>query len=374
VGKHGKGVGTCCMLAVCVIGLPVLASSIDLCTFRSPQTDLTTLFMTFNYSYVDLPDTPHVDVSSGRVSASFVHTHDEPDFALSVSGNAEASLDHFRFDSVWGDGSISSRFYVPEAEPAFAFAELTGNYADAAAQPGMEFRMGAGYGRLTDVSPLARAVRIETALLDAFVLTDPLSDEALRAIGTLIAQEAEFSGIGELVSEIESVIIKESGEVLNTRALLSIAEQIRTEVVSQQCGWITQFGIGYELVRRFGGTRMLLLSLSSDMSRPLSLTSQIGVHADISSPLMMSTSGAYALTASTAYSRRLSETTRWVAEYALQRLRQTTGITTTGETLEIQLLFDLGRVDLTVSGALSRGTGSAGWTEQIAASVRVDLL
>lgn len=330
--------------------------------------------MTLNYSYTDLPDTPHVDVSSGRFSSSFAHTHDEPDFALSASGSAEASLDHLRLDGVWGDAAVSSRFYVPEADPTFTFAELKADYSDAHAQSGVEFRLGAGVGRLTDVSPLARAIRIESELLDALVLASPLSDNALRAIGTLIAQEAEFSGIGALVAEIQSVLLEEAGVVLDARALLTIAEQIRTEVVSQQCGWITQCGVGYELVRRFSGTRMLIVSLSSDMSRPLSLSSQVGLHADISSPLRVPMSGAYALTASAQYSRRLSETTRLVAEYALQRLQPMAGNVTTGETLEVQLLFDLGRVDLTLSGALNRGTGSAGWSEQAAAAIRVDLL
>jgi len=371
--RIGKRVVRAGFVAIVLLGVSVSAYAVELCSFRSPLTDLTTFFMTFNYSYMDLPDTPHVDLSSGRFSASFSRTHDEQDFALSSGATAELSFDHLQLERVLGDAYLSTRFYLADANPLYMFAEVKAGFANAATQSGLELRLGTGLGRLTDVSPLARAIRIESTLLDALVLSQPLSDSSLQTMGQLIGREIEFSGIGALVSEIESVIELDASTTLSTRALLSIAEEIRSDVVSQQCGWIAQLGIGYELLRRFGGTRKLLLSLSTDMARPLGLTSQVKIHADISYPLFVD-SIAYALSASAQYSRRLSEATRLVAEYALQRVRQITRSAVSGENVEVQLLFALGRVDLTMSGALSRGTGSAGWTELISIAARVDLL
>ena len=372
--KHAsRQIGRFGLVTVLLLAVSLSASGVDLCSFRSPLTDLTFFFMTFNYSYMDLPDTPHIDVSSGRFSASFSRTHDESDFALSTAATAEVSFDHLKLERVLGDAYMSSRFYVADADPLYMFAEVRADYANASVQSGLELRFGTGLGRLTDVSPLARAIRIESTLLDAFVLPGPLSDTSLQTMGQLIGREEEFSGIGALVSAIESIIESDSGVALDTRALLSIAEQIRSEVVSQQCGWTAQVGLGYELLRRFGGTRKLLLSLSTDLARPMGLTSQVKVHADISYPLFIDTM-AYALSTSAQYSRRLSEATRLVAKYALQRVRQITKDTVSGENVEVQLLFDLGRVDLTLSGTLSRGTGSAGWTELFSVAARVDLL
>lgn len=361
-------------LAVALLFVASLSAfGVELCSFQSPLTDLTTFFMTFNYSYMDLPDTPHVDLSSGRLSASFSRTHDEQNFALSAGATAELSFDHLQLERVLGNAYLSARFYVTDADPLYMFTEVKADLSDAALQSGLELRLGTGLGRLTDVSPLARAIRIESALLGTLVLSQPLSDASLQTMGQLIGRAVEFSGIGALVSEIESVIEHDAGTTLTTRALLSIAEQIRSEVVSQQCGWTAQFGIGYELLRRFGGTRKLLLSLSTDMAQPMGLTSQVKIHADVSYPLFVD-AVAYALSASAQYSRRLSEATRLVAGYALQRVRQIAQPTVSGEDAEVQLLFDLGRVDLTLSGALSRGTGSNGWTELITIAARVDLL
>lgn len=366
------------ILATCMLLFLLCGSgqtlAIGLCSYRSPLTDLTTFFMTFNYSYMNLPDTPHVDLSSGRFSASFARTHDETSFALSAAATAELSFDHLLLERVLGDAHLSSRFYLRDADPLYMFAEVKADYSDASVQSGLELRLGAGLGRLTDVTPLARAVRVETALLDALTLSHPMTDAALQTIGQLIGREAEFAGIGALVAEIESVIEKDTGALLSTRALLSVAEQIRSEIALQQCGWIAQLGVGYELLRRFGGTRKLLMSLSTDLARPLSLTSQVKAHADVSIPLFVQGTIAYAMSTSAQYSRRLGEATHLVAEYTSQHVRQITKAAVSGENIEIQLLFDLGRVDLTLSGTLSRGTGSSGWTERVTASARVDLL
>jgi len=359
-------------IALLVSSVAVMA--IDLCAFRSPETDLTSFFMTLNYSYVDLPTTPDVDVNFGRTSLSLAHSHDDPDFAFSVGVDAEISVDRFRIDRILGDAFLSSRAYLTDAAPLFLSAELKADTGDAFEQSGMEFRLGAGYGRMSDVSPLARAINIERALLDALVLSGPLSDDALVSVGSLIGREGEFQGIGALVAEIQSVIVLESAAVLDTRALLAIAEQIRSDVASQQCGWITRFGFGYELLPRFGGKRMPLLSLSTDLARPLGLLSQVGVHADVSAPITLPMSGAYALTTSAEYRRRLSESVQLLAEYTLQRRSQPGSPATSGESLEGQVLLDLGRVDLTVSGVLNRSTGTPGWTEQVSVSIRVDLL
>lgn len=353
-----------------VVRWPALA--VSLCDFRSSTTDLANLFLTMNYTYLDLPDTPHVDVSSGRFSFSFSHIHDEPDRSFSAGSTNEVSFDHLHLDRLFADAYLTIRSYNFDEAPIYFFAEIKADYTSAAAQSGLELHLGSGYGRLTDVSPLARALRIEGVLTNDLLLSSPLSDKALQTIGQLIGQESEFSGISELVSLIAGVIEAEANVMLDVRSLLAIAEQIRATTVSQQCGWATQIGLGYELVRRFGSSRLILLTISTDLARPLSLVSQVAVHADFSYPLFAPDASAFS--ASAIYNRRLSETTRLVAEALLQRVQQIGATPVIGENIEIQLLFDLGRVDVTATASLSRGTGMAGWIESLTIAATVDLL
>ncbi len=359
------------LLSMLIVGA-LSATSLELCDFRIPTTDLTHLFLTANYTYVDIPGTPYVDVSTGRFSFTFSHIHDEPDRALAVGSTTELSFDKFRLDRMLGDASLTTRLYLPPVEPLYVFGEIKADYSATAGQPGLELRLGSGYGRLTDVTPLARALRIEARLHEDLTLIEPLSDDALLAIAALIGQEAEDQGIGELVSAIELIIEDEAAVTLNARSLLAIAEQIGSEDLSKQCGWTAQLGFGYELVRRFGPSRLFLVTLSGEIARPLSLASQVEAHVDFSCPLLVR--DANALAVSTHYNRRLSDTFRIVAEYAWQRVRRIGEVATVGETFELQLLIDLGRIDLTVSGSLSRGTGMYGWVESVVIAGRVDLL
>ncbi len=355
-----------------VVSAVAPAATVSLCDFRTPTTDVTHLFLTMDYTYLNLPDTAHVDVSSGRFSFTFSHIHDEADRALNVGSTSEFSFDHLQLDRTLGDAYLTTRFYFPREESLYVFAEVKADYTSAASLPGLELRLGSGYGRLTDVTPLAKAMRVEESLIGDLVLPSPLPDDALQEIAQLIGREPEFSGIGELVSRIEGIIEAETSVTLNARSLLAIAERIRSTDVSRQCGWATQLGFGYELLRRFGDSRQLLLTLSTDLVRPLSLESQVEVHGDASRALFIPE--ASALSTSMLFSRRLSEAARLVAEYALQRVQLPGREPSVGETIELQLMLDLGPIDLTASGSLNRGTGMTGWVESLVVAVRVDLL
>jgi len=337
-----------------------------------PTTDLTQLFLTIHYTYLDLPDTPIVDVSSGHVSFTYSHVRDDSDRALDIRSTNELLLDRLEIDRVLGDANLTSRYYISDTTPLYAFGEVRADYGTTPGQSGLELRLGPGYGRLTDVTPLAKALRIQDVLRENLLLASNLSNQALQQIGQLVGQEAEFSGIGELVSRIEAVVEAEAAVTLNARSLLRIAEVIRSTDASQHCGWSAQLGLGYELLPRFRGARQFLMTLSADLARPLWLDAQVELHADYSRPIL--SSGATALSASFHYNRRLSESTRLIAEYSLQRVQQLDKEASVGQAIELQLLFDLGRIDLTATASLTRGTGMSGWVESLVVAARVDLL
>jgi len=354
-----------CLASIC-------ADAVDLCSFRSPSTDLTHLLLTANYAYLDLPDTVHHDVSSGRLSLSFSHLHDEPDFALSISGTTEFSFDRLRFERAVANAFMTTRFYIEAGRPEFLFAEVSGEDSSAISEPGLEIRFGVGFGRLTDATPLAKALRIQTMLLETLMLTAPMSESTLLEIAGLIAQESAFPGIGELVSRIGDVIEAGAGIGLDARSLFAIANEIGSSGSSLTCGWVNQVGLGYELAPRFGSIRQPLLTLATDMSQPLTLDSQVEAHGDISFPILARE--AYSLVGSLHYTRRLTHVARIVAEYSLQRVKQPGVDASVAQSLEFQLLLDFGSATVTASASLSRGSGMPGWIEAFSISTRIDLL
>jgi len=363
---------------LCLLGLlgaafiGISAGAIDLCSFRSPTTDLTRLLLTAHYNYLDLPDTEPHDVSAGRMSLTFSTVHDRPNRAQNVGATAEFSFDRFRFDGAVASAFMTDRYYVAEAEPLFIFGEIRGEGSWASQEPGLEVRFGAGYGRLSDSTPLAKAIRIQDRLLKDLIIDAPMQDDDLRAIAQLIARELDLQGIGALVSEIQQVIEGATRSALDARSLFAIAAEVDAGGAALKCGWVNQLGLGYELAPRFGSSRQFLLNAASDLSRPLSLGSQVEVHGDVSVPL--AAKGAYSFVGWIRFDRRLTSSARLVAAYNLQRVKMPSADASTSQSLEFQLLFDLGSASIAASASLTHGTGMSGWIEAFNISTRVDLI
>ena len=360
-----------CILAIAVGGV-ALAQIPNLCDYRTPETDLSSLFLTFFYNYFNAPETPVADVSSGRFAFTFSRVHDSPDLGVSIGSTNEFTLSRFQLTRAIGDAFATARYYVASDAPLFVFGETQATYASAQAVPGLELRLGGGYGRLTDVTPLAKAIRIGLALLEDQAIDEPLPEEVLLQVAELIGQEREYRSVGDAVAAIAPVIQTSSGVPLSARSLLAIAEEIVRTGDERQCGWAVQAGLGYEVTRRFGETRNLLLTLSSNLARPLNLGAQLVTRFDVSGPLRLASANASSI--SMAYTRQLTPATLLVAEYAAQRFKKFDQPATSSETIKIQLVFELGKLDLSANLSLSRGTPLRAWSESLVVSARVDLI
>ena len=350
----------------------VLAQVSDLCAYRTPETDLSRLFLTFFYNYFNAPETPTVDVSSGRFAFTFSRVHDSPDLGVSIGSTNEFTLSRLRPTRAVGDAFATARYYLDAQEPLFVFGETQATYASAQSIPGLEVRVGGGYGRLTDVTPLAKAIRIGRGLLEDQAIDESLPEQVLFEVAALIGQEEEYRSIGDAVAAIAAVIEQASGFPLSARSLLAIAEEIVRTGDERQCGWAVQAGFGYEVTRRFGETRNLLLTLSSNLARPLNLGAQLVARIDISGPLRLASANAASI--SMAYTRQLTASTLLVAEYAAQRFKKFDQPATSSETIKLQFVFELGKLDLSANLSLTRGTPLRAWAESLVVSARVDLI
>ena len=359
-------------LLVMGMGLAAFSQVPNLCDYRTPETDLSSLFLTFFYNYFNAPETPIADVSSGRFAFTFSRVLDSPDLGISIGSTNEFTLSRLELTRAIGDAFATARYYLDSDAPLFVFGETQATYASAQAVPGLELRLGGGYGRLTDVTPLAKAIRIGQVLLDDQAIDEALPEEILLQAAALIGQESEYRSVGDAVAAIAPVIEEASGVPLSARSLLSIAEEIVRTGDERQCGWAVQAGFGYEVTRRFGETRNLLLTLSSNLARPLDLGAQLVARFDISGPLRLASANASSI--SMAYTRQLTPATLLVAEYAAQRFKKFDQPATSSETIKIQLVFELGKLDLSANLSLTRGTPLRAWAESLVVSARVDLI
>jgi len=364
--------GVLSVVGVMVIGFALTGWAISLCEFYSPVTYLSDMRLSFGYRYFNDAATAGVDVNSGRVALDYDQLFDSPDFGFTMFGSAEIAIDDFVPIGWLGHGAGTFRYYLMEEMPLFAFGGLEASLATGQPQPGVDVVVGVGYGRFTDVTPLAKAMTIEEELLDLKAFVDPLGDEALMNIASVIGREIEYDELKNLVADIEALIEAESHAELDARALLTIEEVILAIGDSRKCGWAIQGGVGYELVDPFGGARTIVVSISGDAAYANGPRDQLLFHASFTGPFDIFNENT--LTALATYEYALSETSTFYADHTLQRVQPLGLASSTSHSAGLSLGFDVGGADVTLQVSLTREAADPGWSIDISLAAAMDLL
>jgi hypothetical protein len=265
-----------------LVGLAATGTPISLCNYVSPETNLSDLDLSMSYRYFDDGATPGVDSSGGRVALDFSQLYDSPDIGFTLAGSGEILLAALVPTAGLGEASGTFRYYLTKDAPLFGFGGLETSIATGQPQPGVSVRAGIGYGRFSDVTPLAKAVTMEKELLKAEAISQPLGDGTLMAIARAIGRRIEYASVKDLAAEVVNLIQGGSGATLAPRQVLMVEDVIVATGDERNCGWAVQAGVGYELVDAYGGTRNLLLTASADAALAPDPASQLLFRASFS--------------------------------------------------------------------------------------------
>jgi len=344
-----------------------------LCDYRSPQTDLTDMHLGFSYRYFDDPATVETDVSSGRLALTLSRLVDAPQMGYTLAGSAEFALADLKPKSGLGQASGTLRFYMGEELPYFAFGGLETSVATTAEGPqiGLEVRTGLGYGRFSDVTPLAKAVTIGEALLDLDAIPEPLADDVLLAVAAEIGRRVEYETIDDLVAAVEGVIEGASGVELDAWSILAIEETILAAGDERYCGWAVQAGVGYELVDPYGGEQDFVVAASADAAVAPEPGSQLLLHASFSGPFDIVEENTLSVSAS--YDVAVNETASLIAGYTLQRVKPAGEEATDSQSAAIEVAFDVGGADVAIQLAVTKSADATDWTKEVVVSAAMDL-
>ncbi|MCD6128783.1 hypothetical protein J7J35_03640 [Candidatus Bipolaricaulota bacterium] len=344
----------------------------NLCGYKTPETFVQDLDVSFYYRHYDDPATAELDISSGRLLVDYNLLKDSPSLGYAFGGAGELSLVGLGFGGIAGQASGTVRRYFAEGLPYFAFGGLESSWASGFPQPGVEVRAGLGYGHFTDVTPMAKAYRIEAKLLSLGAITASLSDATILSIAEEIGRMAEFADLTDLISEIEAKIEEETGATLDAKALLAIEDIIKETGKERYCGYAVQIGLGYELLDPQGGARDFLLTLSADGALAPEPGSQFLVRASLSGPYQIMEQ--HTLTLSASYDYQLTDTTSFTAEYSLRQVKPKGQVPAGDQSASFQLAFNLGKTDLSLQVTFSKVAEAPGWTQDFLISVGMDLL
>ncbi|MGB2982735.1 MAG: hypothetical protein WBC63_02605 [Candidatus Bipolaricaulia bacterium] len=264
------------------------AFSIPLCEYRSPVTDLADLGIGFSYQYHNDPfGQSDSDINEGDFTVEYVRLFDRPEFGFDVNVRNDmriSVLDVSTYTTL-ADGSYK-RYFSSEGD-AFAFAGASVRSSSWFESLGLSVNLGVGVGRFVDVTPLARATRIEEYLVDRGSLTDHLHPVDLQILADEIGSLAKYESLAALLAAAQDVIegssnIKIGG--LDALDLSEITRLIQAEGFSRYCGWDLRLGLGYELLDPSGGENDLLVTGSFNYAFTTTPSEQFLVQGSFSGP------------------------------------------------------------------------------------------
>jgi len=359
----------CCAL---LLGLGAGGWAVSLCDYQSPITALTDARMSFAYRYYNDAATPTVDVNSGRIGVDYDQLFGTPNFGFTLGGSVELTLGDFVPKGWLGQGNATFRYYPFSDALLFGYGGLEASLATGQPSPGADIRIGLGLGRFSDVTPLAKALLIEEALFRTGAIFDPMDDEALLSVASVIGRDDEYETVKGMVADIESLIEAVARVELDARALLSIEELILATEPKRKCGWAVQGGIGYELLDPFGGAQNFVIVASADAAFASNPDDQLLFHASFSGPVNFTEENT--LSATLSYEYELSETSTLFADYAYQRVQPLGLDANVSHAASVSLGFDLRAVDIGLQVSLTREPGDPGWSIDVSISAAMDLL
>ena len=252
------------VILVCVfIGTSTAAFSIPLCEYQSPLTDLSDLMIGFSYQYHNDPyGMSNADINEGTFVVEYVGLYDKPEYGyhITLSNDMTIAVIGVSTYKTLADGNYK-RYLVPEGD-FFAFTGGSVRSSSSFQSLGLSVSAGLGYGRFTDVTPLAVATRIDDNLVERGSITRHLHPVDLVPLAKEIASADSYESLADLIAVIQEIVegsgwVKAGG--LDALDLSEITRLIRDESFTRYCGWDAKIGLGYEILDPSGGSKDLLL-------------------------------------------------------------------------------------------------------------------
>ena len=307
--------------SLCLLLWSASVSAVSLCDYRSPRTDFTSLGLSFSYQYHNDPyGLVERDVSVGQLQAKYKRLFDSPDFGykITASGDSTISLIGFSSFSVVADSSFK-HYFVSQA-PFFGFAGVSGKTASSYKTIGISITAGVGYGRFTDVTPLAKAVMIDEYLVGHGRTSAHLQAADLNSIAYEIESSSTYTTPTELLVALGQLIagtgLVVDGE-LNALDVSQIGQIAQDTQYVRYCGGDVDLGLSYEVVNAQGRPNALLATLTFDYASTVTPQEQFLIQGSLSGSYDFLQTNHFDVTVG--YEHRLSDLLTFSSSYAFVR-------------------------------------------------------
>ncbi len=227
---------------VVLVGGACLASPISPCDYVPDQSSFVRLSTQGSLQWYDDAYADDRGSSlSGSALADFQHIVASGSFGYRLEANTELSLWP---EELLIEASIAGDYkrYLRDDVFTVGAVEISGDTTD---ELEANVTGGLGSGRFRDVTPLAKAIKIQNAFLDAGVLLAPLEEAILLEVAQVLgevgpAQEEKLTQVEQLL--LATGLVKD--DEIGARGLLRLEEVVASIEDARLCGWDVQVRVG----------------------------------------------------------------------------------------------------------------------------------
>jgi len=290
----------------------------------------------------------------GELTADFSRLYTSAPSAYSLNGTGDLAI------GVTGpalkiDGSGDFKRFV--ADDRFAVGALKLDYTQGT---GLEVDLtgGLGVGRFRDVTPLAKAIRIQNTLIDHGILLAPFTDETLQSLASEIGRVG--ATVSDQLTALEQAIVDTGlvkGGTLGARGLLAMEDILNASGETRLCGFDLQARFGAAVTGLPAAVVSEAVVVQARFARAPDPVSQWTASARWTSGF--SPLSRYQITASASFARRVGAGFRWTVAYNVNRDDRwsAAGVTYDAHDLSTTLAIQLtSGLSLTVNGKLAYDT------------------
>ncbi len=241
-------------------------AGMPLCSYHAPVSSLASLGINFSYHYYNDPYGIHSrDINSGELQIRYKQLYDSPNFGYDFAAKNDMTISLLSLSTYAADADGSMKLYFSPDRDFFGFAGACGKTSSSYETVGISVNLGLGYGRFTNVTPLAKAMEIDAYLVRRGSLSDHLSDVDLQALAHEIDSASTYDTTADLLAALQEIIegsglVKEGG--LDALDISEMSKIIADNTHSRYCGGEVKFGLSYEIIDPMGGANDLFATAS----------------------------------------------------------------------------------------------------------------
>lgn len=265
-------------------------------------------------------------------------------------------------------GSVTAdNYFRPGSKGAFWYGSGDLGLKKGAEDPFAKIGVGLGYGRVVNVTPMAKSMRLVEALMEQGALKAKPGKATYLAVAQVIARESEYKSKYRLgnyeqqwITDIEKAL-QSSGVLnggLNAAGAIEARDVLVNEFIStRKHGWLVRAGLGMILSNYDGSDGGdPSLDIGAEYHRPLNNQTQFSNVANFSSIYGDDDTG-YRLTNAMSMTREISDKIDWENSWLLDysKAGEDGGVDVTTNTLTSAFRYYLNnQLDLTLTAKASK--------------------